>query len=96
MTCRAIRRLFEAIGVFVVLFAGLALAYNQFIMSLSNWRIDGNGDLAVVTNDVHWQSDAGEGKEAAAGGAKQFMLLARQGDGKWVRKIVIYNSDQPG
>ena len=64
-------------------------------MSLSNWRIDGNGDLAVVTNDVHWQSDAGEGKEAA-GGAKQFMLLARQGDGKWVRKIVIYNSDQPG
>ena len=31
MTWRVIRWLFEAIGVFVVLFAGLALAYNQFM-----------------------------------------------------------------
>ena len=58
-------------------------------MSLSNWRIDGSGDLAVVTNDVHWSSDAGEGR------AKQMMVLAKQADGKWVRRIVIYNLDAP-
>jgi len=59
-------------------------------MSLTNWRIDGSGDLAVITNDVRWESDAGGGK------AKQMMLLAKRADGKWIRKAVLYNSDTPG
>ena len=59
-------------------------------MSHSNWRIDGHGDLAVVTNDFHWSTEAGEAS------AKQLLLLGKQAEGKWVRKIVIYNSDQPG
>ena len=61
----------------------------------SNWRIDGHGALAVATNDIVWRTEAGDGKAADVAG-KQMMLLAKQAGGKWVRKIVIYNMNEPG
>lgn len=64
-------------------------------ISHSNWRIEGSGELAVVTNDIVWRTDGGDGKAADVAG-KQMMLLAKQGGGKWVRKVVIYNYDAPG
>jgi len=57
----------------------------------SNWRIEGSGGLAVVTNDTVWSA---EGRPGIAG--KQMLLLHKQGDGRWVRKAVIYNYDSAG
>ena len=57
-------------------------------MTLSNWDIDVEGDLAVVTTDARWQNAKGQ-----EGSLKQLMALRRASDGRWIRTRVIYNFD---
>lgn len=60
-------------------------------MNLSNWDVDVEGDLAVVTSDATWQDADGK-----RGTLKQLMALRRQPDGRWIRKTVIFNFDRAG
>jgi len=55
MIWRALRRLFEAIGVVVVLFAGLALAYNQFVHYQS--RLEGWPPRSAFIPAKSWSPD---------------------------------------
>ena len=58
----------------------------------TEWRIEGSGELAVVINDIDWRSRMADGTAKDLLG-KQMLLLAKQPDGKWVRRIVIYNTN---
>jgi hypothetical protein len=57
-------------------------------MELSNWDIDVKGDLAIVTTDAAWRTEAGK-----EGALKQLMVFAVPNDGRWVRTKVVYNFD---
>lgn len=49
--------------------------------AFSDWRIEGHGDLAVVTNDIEWAGDV----------LKQVVVLRRV-EGAWKIQIVMFNA----
>ena len=49
--------------------------------AFSDWRIEGQGDLAVVTNDIEWAGDV----------LKQVIVL-RHVAGAWKVQIVMFNA----
>ena len=63
-------------------------------MQLTDWSIEGRGDLAVATTNVSWHTEASVGKEPA-GSAKQLIEMRKNAEGRWLVKTVIYNSDGP-
>lgn len=63
-------------------------------MQLTDWTIEGCGDLAVATTNVSWHMESSVGKEPA-GTAKQMIEMRKNPEGRWLVKTVIYNSDGP-
>lgn len=61
-------------------------------IQLTDWTIEGSGDLAVVTTSVTWHTESAVGKEPV-GTAKQMIELRKNSDGRWQIKTVIFNSD---
>ena len=49
--------------------------------TFSDWRIEGQGDLAVVTNNIEWAGDV----------LKQVVVLRRV-SGEWKIQIVMFNA----
>ena len=52
---------------------------------LSDWKIEGRGSLAVVTNDVSWDGET----------ASQVIVLRKHPEGAWRVQTVIFNSNKP-
>ena len=50
-------------------------------MTLSNWDVDVEGDLAVAASNVTWRTSSGGG-----GTLKQVIILRRTADGRWTRR----------
>jgi len=65
---------------------------NVRTIQLTDWTIEGAGDLAVVTNNVSWHQESSVGKEPV-GTAKQMIEMRKNPEGRWLIKTVIYNSD---
>jgi ketosteroid isomerase-like protein len=58
-------------------------------VTLSDWKVIGEGGLAVVTTNVEWSAEA---ENQLSESMKQMLVLSKDADGKWLVKAVIFNT----
>ena len=58
-------------------------------VALTDWRVMGEGGLAIVTTNVDWTAQAEKQPSEAM---KQLLVLSKDAAGKWLLKTVIFNT----